>query len=135
MESDYIRIQEQINTMGIFTDRGFEYLVFVDHNDNKLIDYLIANYGGLYSHIGAVSIINQKSTDERLVSTAYYKKSESNWFRYATPFARALSSKDLTDFVLLDKETKLIEKLREDLALKECEHGWYDVGHISTTYE
>ena len=122
--------------MGIYTNRGFEYIVIVDKTDKTCIDYLVSEYKGYYyQHLDAVTIIQQMSTDDRLIHTNYFKNLQSSWFLCGHPFMKALSLEDIKDFEIFDNEKELIRKINEDQSLKGFTRGWYDVSHVSDTYD
>lgn len=122
--------------MGIYTNRGFEYLVRVDKADKKHIDYLVANYNGrYYPQFDAVSLVEQRFTDDRLVLTKYFKELEKSWFFYANPFAKPVDVDYLEDFPVLEEEKQMIQKIADDTNLSGLNHGWFDVNHVSTTYD
>ena len=122
--------------MGIYSNRGFEYLVRVDKTDKKTMHYMLTNYNGrYYPKFDAVSIIDQRFTDDRLVKTKYFQDLELNWFFHANQFAKQLTKEDIEDFKVLEEEKELIQKVSEDSKLQGQSHGWFDVNHVSSTYD
>jgi hypothetical protein len=122
--------------MGIYFNRGLEYLIVTDCSHVK--QYIVDTYGGSQlSGIGinGVFIIRQSETDDRLVKTKYYMDRKTEWFNVSSKFcATKISNELLEDFILSDSEKDMIAKISRDVVLKDLEHGWYDVTHVTTSY-
>lgn len=119
--------------MGIYTNRGFEYLVIPESAEVR--QYIIDTYGGKWSFaLNAVSIIDQEATDDRLVTTRYFKEREETWFASAWTTATKLTDDSIEDFTILEEESELIAKISEDPRLSGSQHGWHDVNSVSDSY-
>jgi hypothetical protein len=132
--------------MGIYTNRGFEYLVIFKINPDISIENLKllikAKFNGDFPKMtcvlpNTVSIICQDTTDDRLIKTQYYKDNKPTWFHNARVSYTKLPPELITDFEETDKEKELIEYINNLDILKSSivDHGWYDVNHVSTTYD
>mmetsp|Transcript_45865 Transcript_45865/g.74833 ORF Transcript_45865/g.74833 Transcript_45865/m.74833 type:complete len:133 (+) Transcript_45865:359-757(+) len=130
--------------MGIFTRRGFEFLVRFDKlanvNIEKLKNELMKKFPGakvdVLTSIQAISIIDQSKTDARLVQTHYYKTIEREWFSTASCMSCINVGDLIPDFVMHEEEKELVNFVlnREDVKDHFVEFGWYDVARVSTTY-
>jgi hypothetical protein len=121
--------------MGIFFNRGFEYLIIID---NDLIDEDIKHLSvSPITQIGDykfISVIPQKQTDTRLVTTRYFLTNEENWYHPSE--LKRLNPYDYEDLIITNDESKLIDEIHSNELI--CKHminsGWYDINYICTTY-
>jgi hypothetical protein len=120
--------------MGIYTNRGFEYLVIPESVEVR--KYVIDTYGGTWSFpLNAISIINQDATDGRLVTTRYYKEREKSWFTSSWTTATKLADDSIEDFAVLEEENDIISRISADPKLNDSQHGWHDVNLVYDSYD
>lgn len=131
--------------MGIYTQRGFEYLVIVQ--DLSLLSMkLLQNevqktFPGkkikTYPIFNAISVIDQNETDDRLQETEYFTNNKDKWFCVGNSCIR-LVDEYIPDFEVYEEEMILIDFVNDFLNTHNIiieSKGWYDVNHVSTTYE
>lgn len=123
----------------MFTRRGIEYVLFLTPAKAHVLDVneLRESCGScrvcLMHDYNAVSVILQKSTNERLYNTSMYDKD--TWF---TKTGRSLTKIELPqDFPVYDEEQSIVVKANVFLGESVLEQGWYeynDPPDISSRY-
>jgi hypothetical protein len=82
-----------------------------------------------------LSIIGQDKTDERLIRTEYYKANKGTWYHNGSASYKKVARELIVDFEETDEEKELIEYISR-LEIREIKYyRWYDVNHVTTTYD
>lgn len=125
----------------MFTRRGIEYIMFLTPAKAQSLDVncLREACGScrvcLMHDYNAVSVILQKSTNERLYASDMYKSAEDSWFKKV---GRSLTKVELPiDFPVFDEEQSIVVNANRYLGETVTEQGWYeynDPPDISSRY-
>ncbi len=128
--------------MGIYANRGLEYM-FQFRMALPLNLLAMVSEKGLYQpeyfpDVNRLLVIPMKETDQRLVSSKYYKDhSRSSNFKKFTTTSHCLRVDSRIDIQLSPEEQAFIDKIADTPGIQQIleHHGWYDNNYVWCTMD